>query len=207
MVDNSQFLCEHGHLVFDPNCPNDWDSSIAAVQMTEWTVLADLCVNTRMSLFGCLMNPIIGIPAALSSHWKRDWSKTRRTYLIPSSSMTSQCVMTVVRRGGYLLFSASVISPFPQRRSNYEFADITVRLLSGKNAHKDMMTQENTTHKSEESAHPPQTYGSHRTFGTRQSKRIRESKDTVEKKCITVSKSTTVKDIKVMVSGCPVRRS
>jgi hypothetical protein len=76
-----------------------------------------------------------------------------------------------------------------------------VRLFSGKNAHKETMTQENKTHKSEESAHPHQTYGSHRTFGTRQSKRIRESKDTVEKKRITVSKSTTVKDIKVMVSA------
>jgi len=44
MVDNSQFLCDHGQLVFDPNCPNDWDSSIAVVQMTEWTLLADLWV-------------------------------------------------------------------------------------------------------------------------------------------------------------------
>jgi ubiquitin carboxyl-terminal hydrolase 48 len=64
------------------------------------------------------------------------------------------------------------------------------------------MTQENRPHRSEESAHPHQaTYSSHRTFGTRQSKRIRESKDTVEKRRITVSKSTTVKDIKVMVSA------
>jgi len=78
-----------------------------------------------------------------------------------------------------------------------------VRLLCGKNARKEIATQENKAHKSEESAHPHHTtYGSHRTFGTRQSKRIRESKDTVEKKCITVSKSTTVKDIKVMVSAC-----
>lgn len=43
-VNNSQFLCEHGHLVFDPNCPNDWDNSIAVVQMTEWMLLTDLCV-------------------------------------------------------------------------------------------------------------------------------------------------------------------
>lgn len=43
-VNNSQFLCEHGHLLFDPNCPNDWDTSIAVVQMTEWMLLADLCV-------------------------------------------------------------------------------------------------------------------------------------------------------------------
>lgn len=97
---------------------------------------------------------------------------------------------------------SSVYLNSQQRRSNYEFADITVRLLSGKNANKDIMTQENRPHRSEESAHPHQaTYSSHRTFGTRQSKRIRESKDTVEKRRITVSKSTTVKDIKVMVSA------
>jgi ubiquitin carboxyl-terminal hydrolase 48 len=91
----------------------------------------------------------------------------------------------------------------PRRRSNYDVAEITVRLLSGKNASKDVVTQENKNHKSDENGqHPHMAYGSHRTFGTRQSKRIRESKDGVEKKQITVSKSTTVKDIKVMVSNC-----
>lgn len=93
----------------------------------------------------------------------------------------------------------------PCRRSNYDVAEITVRLLSGKNTSKDVVTQENKSHKSEENGqHPQMTYGSNRTFGTRQSKRIRESKDGVEKKRITVSKSTTVKDIKVMVSACLV---
>jgi hypothetical protein len=101
MVDNSQFLCEHGHLIFDPNCPNDWDTSIAVVQMTEWTLLADLCVVPGCHFCRGLMTPIIGIPAALPSRWKKGLSKRNRTYLTTSLSMTSQCAMTVVRRGGY----------------------------------------------------------------------------------------------------------
>lgn len=56
------------------------------------------------------MTPIIGIPAALRLHWKRNWSKTRRTYLMPSSSMISQCVMTVVHRGGCLQSTAPIVS-------------------------------------------------------------------------------------------------
>src|SRR6267154_1515440 len=92
-----------------------------------------------------------------------------------------------------VIFSSKCLNA-PHRRSNYEFAEITVRLSSGKNAAKDVVTQEDKIHKSEESGQPHQTtYGSHRAFGTRQSKRIRESKDTVEKKQITVSKLTTVK--------------
>ncbi|OAX36669.1 cysteine proteinase [Rhizopogon vinicolor AM-OR11-026] len=166
VVDNSQFLCEHGHLVFDPNCPNDWDSSIAVVQMTEWALLADLYPCSSPIT---LEKKLVEIsPNVFDNKFEHD---------IP---VCHDCRS--------------------QRRSNYEFAEITVRLSSGKNAQKDIMTQENKTHKSEESAHPHQvTYGSHRTFGTRQSKRIRESKDTVEKRRITVSKATTVKDIKVML--------
>lgn len=115
--------------------------------------------------------------------------------------------MTVVQRGGHPWLFQFLLFKYghPHRRSNYDVAEITVRLLNGKNASKDAVTQENKSHKSEENGqHPQMAYGSNRTFGTRQSKRIRESKDGVEKKRITVSKSTTVKDIKVMVSACLV---
>ncbi|KAG1827163.1 cysteine proteinase [Suillus subaureus] len=165
-VNNSQFLCEHGHLLFDPNCPNDWDTSIAVVQMTEWMLLADLypCIFPITLEKKLVENP----PNVFDTKFEHD---------IP---VCHDCRS--------------------KRRSNYDVAEITVRLLSGKNASKDVVTQENKSHKSEENGqHPQMAYGSNRTFGTRQSKRIRESKDGVEKKRITVSKSTTVKDIKVML--------
>ncbi|KAG1891149.1 hypothetical protein F4604DRAFT_1876310 [Suillus subluteus] len=165
-VNNSQFLCEHGHLLFDPNCPNDWDTSIAVVQMTEWMLLADLypCISPITLEKKLVENP----PNVFDTKFEHD---------IP---VCHGCRS--------------------KRRSNYDVAEITVRLLSGKNASKDVVTQENKSHKSEENGqHPQMAYGSNRTFGTRQSKRIRESKDGVEKKRITVSKSTTVKDIKVML--------
>ncbi|KAG2041623.1 cysteine proteinase [Suillus americanus] len=165
-VNNSQFLCEHGHLLFDPNCPNDWDTSIAVVQMTEWMLLADLypCISPITLEKKLVENP----PNVFDTKFEHD---------IP---VCHDCRS--------------------KRRSNYDVAEITVRLLSGKNTSKDVVTQENKSHKSEENGqHPQMAYGSNRTFGTRQSKRIRESKDGVEKKRITVSKSTTVKDIKVML--------
>lgn len=165
-VNNSQFLCEHGHLLFDPNCPNDWDTSIAVVQMTEWMLLADLypCSSPITLEKKLVENP----PNVFDTKFEHD---------VP---VCHDCRS--------------------KRRSNYDVAEITVRLLSGKNTSKDVVTQENKSHKSEENGqHPQMTYGSNRTFGTRQSKRIRESKDGVEKKRITVSKSTTVKDIKVML--------
>lgn len=164
-VNNSQFLCEHGHLLFDPNCPNDWDTSIAVVQMTEWILLADLypCIFPITLEKKLVENP----PNVFDTKFEHD---------IP---VCRDCRS--------------------KRRSNYDVAEITVRLLSGKNTSKDIVTQEKG-HKSEENGqHPQMAYGSNRTFGTRQSKRIRESKDGVEKKRVTVSKSTTVKDIKVML--------
>ncbi|KAH7913760.1 hypothetical protein BJ138DRAFT_1145448 [Hygrophoropsis aurantiaca] len=41
-LDNSQFLCQHGKLIFDPNCPNDLDTSIALIQKSEWDILTGL---------------------------------------------------------------------------------------------------------------------------------------------------------------------
>lgn len=165
-VNNSQFLCEHGHLIFDPNCPNDWDTSIAVVQMTEWMLLADL--------YPC------NFPITLEKKLVENPPNVFDTKFEHGIPVCHDCRS--------------------KRRSNYDVAEITVRLLNGKNASKDAVTQENKSHKSEENGqHPQMAYGSNRTFGTRQSKRIRESKDGVEKKRITVSKSTTVKDIKVML--------
>ncbi|KAG8217868.1 hypothetical protein J3R82DRAFT_6034 [Butyriboletus roseoflavus] len=41
-VDTSPLFCQHNHLVFDPNAPNDWDSDVALIQMSEWIILQDL---------------------------------------------------------------------------------------------------------------------------------------------------------------------
>ena len=41
-VDNSQFICEHGQLTFDPNISGDLDSSMTIIKSTDWDALAEL---------------------------------------------------------------------------------------------------------------------------------------------------------------------
>lgn len=41
-VDTSPLFCQHGRLVFDPNAPNDWDSDVALIQMSEWLILQEM---------------------------------------------------------------------------------------------------------------------------------------------------------------------
>lgn len=42
-IDNSQLICEHGHLVLDPNSPSDLDmSSVAIIKRTDWDILESL---------------------------------------------------------------------------------------------------------------------------------------------------------------------
>lgn len=41
-VDTSPLFCQHDQLVFDPNAPNDWDSDVALIQMSEWLILKEL---------------------------------------------------------------------------------------------------------------------------------------------------------------------
>jgi hypothetical protein len=43
-VDNTVFLCEHDRLVFDPNVPADFDSSIMVIRRTDWERLEGLYV-------------------------------------------------------------------------------------------------------------------------------------------------------------------
>lgn len=45
LVNNSHLICEHGHLIIDPNSPNDLDSTIAIIKRTDWDVLEDLLVS------------------------------------------------------------------------------------------------------------------------------------------------------------------
>lgn len=41
-VDTSPLFCQHDRLVFDPNAPDDWDSDVALIQMSEWRTLQEL---------------------------------------------------------------------------------------------------------------------------------------------------------------------
>lgn len=84
-----------------------------------------------------------------------------------------------------------------RRRSNYELTDITVRLQSG-NVH----TEQNSTsqYRSGENCKPESTpVGLRSSMGLRQSKRIRQGRARRENARLTVSKSTTIKDMKIMI--------
>ncbi|KAL4067914.1 hypothetical protein J3A83DRAFT_4097639 [Scleroderma citrinum] len=86
------------------------------------------------------------------------------------------------------IFDTKFVHPIPvchdcrmRRRSNYERTEITVRLLNA----------ENGDHESMQGLRP--------STGLRQSKRIRQGRGRRESARLTVSKSTTVKDIKTML--------
>ncbi|KAJ7097738.1 cysteine proteinase [Mycena belliarum] len=38
-IDNSPFICEHGLLAFDPNCPNDTEGLLIVIQRSDWDEL------------------------------------------------------------------------------------------------------------------------------------------------------------------------
>ncbi|KAI6132145.1 hypothetical protein EDD16DRAFT_1891250 [Pisolithus croceorrhizus] len=81
------------------------------------------------------------------------------------------------------------------RRSNYELTDITVRLQSGH-----VHTEQNSASRSGESCKLESTsLGLRSSMGLRQSKRIRQGRARRENARLTVSKSTTVKDMKIMI--------
>jgi len=41
-VDNNQFICQHGLLLFDPNCPSDLDSIITVIKMSDWDTIQSM---------------------------------------------------------------------------------------------------------------------------------------------------------------------
>lgn len=41
-LDNSSFLCEHDHLIFDPNCPLDTEMTITVIRQSDWDILRNL---------------------------------------------------------------------------------------------------------------------------------------------------------------------
>lgn len=38
-VDNSEFICQHGRLVIDPNSPSDLDASVVIITRKDWETL------------------------------------------------------------------------------------------------------------------------------------------------------------------------
>ncbi|KAH9483698.1 Ubiquitin carboxyl-terminal hydrolase 48 [Psilocybe cubensis] len=42
IVDNKIFLCQHDHLIFDPNCTNDLDSTILIIERNHWDELQSM---------------------------------------------------------------------------------------------------------------------------------------------------------------------
>ncbi|KAF8911983.1 hypothetical protein CPB84DRAFT_1760942 [Gymnopilus junonius] len=149
-IDNSQFLCEHGHLLFDPNYSNDLDSSITIIESSQWDAL--------QSMYSC--GPLIAL--------------TRR----PEED-----------GGGYVHAIPVCEDCRMKRKSEWETADIVIRLCLPEGS------------KPFNSQSPlKSTKGHSRSNATRQSKRLRQVKEHGQRRRITVSKSTTVKEIKIMAS-------
>jgi len=48
-IDNSQFICSHDQLNFDPNDPTDFDGSIAVITRNDWDSLEELFVSIHGS--------------------------------------------------------------------------------------------------------------------------------------------------------------
>jgi len=83
-----------------------------------------------------------------------------------------------------------------RRRRDYHLTDITVRLLSSKPVTGGGELEEGLQRGSQ---HTKQESGPRTTGGTRQSKRIRQGRDRRENMRLSISKSTTVKDIKIQL--------
>ncbi|KAF8557305.1 cysteine proteinase [Imleria badia] len=161
-VDTSPLFCQHDMLVLDPNAPNDWDSDVALIQMSEWHILQEL--------YSC------GPAVAVEKRFVEDSVGILDTKFVHDTPVCHDCRL--------------------KRRRDYNLTDITVRFLSSKpvtGGEHDEGLQRGSQHAKQESG--PRTTG-----GTRQSKRIRQGRgETRENTRLSISKSTTVKDIKVQL--------
>lgn len=96
-------------------------------------------------------------------------------------------------------------SPIFSRKLDYNTTEITVRILRSQDLDPTPSTYARHDAPMTENKHKiPITYG-RSAAGTRQSTRIRQVQDKVGKRKLTISKQSTVKDIKVQVS-LPVNR-
>ncbi|KAF4614469.1 hypothetical protein D9613_002689 [Agrocybe pediades] len=151
LVDNNRFICQHDHLLFDPNCHSDMESVITVVKKDEWDVL--------QSLYDA--GPFIGLtkrPGLDEKEYDHD---------IP---VCDECRM--------------------RSKREWQSAEIFLRLCGpgSEGSTKDVVQAKSS-----------QTY-SRLNGGARQSKRLRQMKNHGERRKIEITKSTTVKDIKIMAS-------
>ncbi|KAF8843558.1 cysteine proteinase [Paxillus ammoniavirescens] len=165
-VDTSPLFCEHGNLVFDPNAQNDWDSSIALIQMSEWLILHEL--------YTC------GSVVAVEKRIVEDPMGVFDSKFVHETPVCHDCRL--------------------KRRLDYDLTDITVRFLSvktGTGGDADVAAPQQRS--GEDVKREPVHLGSRTTAGTRQSKRIRQGRERRDDTKLRVSKSMTIKDIKVQL--------
>ncbi|EGO18657.1 hypothetical protein SERLADRAFT_418842 [Serpula lacrymans var. lacrymans S7.9] len=160
-VDNSQFLCVHSKLVFDPNCPSDLDNCIAVVQRSEWNILEEL--------YTCGPTIILEKRIVEGPH---NNAEVRFFHDVP---VCDECRL--------------------KRQLDYEATELTVRVLGPGDSASKIGKQVDQLDSEEQMA----SKGPRKLSGVRQSKRIRQTKDRGETRRLTIYKSTTVKEIKIML--------
>ncbi|KAG9318845.1 hypothetical protein JVU11DRAFT_949 [Chiua virens] len=160
-VDTSPLFCQHDRLVFDPNAPNDWDSDVTLIQMSEWLILQEL--------YNC------GRVVAVEKKSVEDSVGVLDAKFVHDTPVCHECRL--------------------KRRRDYNLTDITVRFL----ASKPVAGGEHDEGPQRGSQPTKQESGLRATGGTRQSKRIRQGRDRQEYTQLRISKSTTVKDIKIQL--------
>ncbi|PPQ64679.1 hypothetical protein CVT26_002769 [Gymnopilus dilepis] len=164
-VDNAIFLCEHEHLVFDPNCPNDLDSTMMIIEGGQWDVLQSLYPS----------GPLISLsrrPADEGGGYSHN---------IPIVESEGQAP--------HPLWIEFVIFMAESRKIEWDTAEIVIRFCRPESSG---FTRTQS---------PPKHVKIYdRNNATRQSRRLRENKGHGQRRKITVTKATTVKDIKIQAS-------
>ncbi|KAF9218284.1 cysteine proteinase, partial [Gyrodon lividus] len=124
-VDTSPLFCEHGDLVFDPNTPNDWDSSIALIQMSEWVILNGLYTcGPVVAVEKRIIEDPVGVFDSKFVHETPVCHDCRLKRRVSAFSL----VVGVLHACDAFLMASLFIG----RRLDYNLTDITVRFLSVK---------------------------------------------------------------------------
>ncbi|KAI0670438.1 cysteine proteinase [Trametes maxima] len=161
-VDNSQFICAHGLLAFNPNESGDLDSSMTVIKRSDWDVLADLYPG----------GPLIAVENS----------------------------------GGKYTHERQVCADCRfRRRTTFDMTEITIRVLGPNDP---APTPQTYNEEPAQPAKPAQstqttllTYSKRQTEGYRKSRRIRQVREHGKRRKVTITKATTVKDLKVMLDG------
>ncbi|KII88369.1 hypothetical protein PLICRDRAFT_92113 [Plicaturopsis crispa FD-325 SS-3] len=166
-VDTSIYMCEHEHLILDPNCEEDWDSGAqaVAVKLSDWHLLSE----------SYPVGPLIFIERKSIE----DTSGASRLQYAVDIPVCADCRLA--------------------RRRDFTTANITLRISNAKDPFPTDDTAE-IEELSDVKPKPIHQYGK-RAGGVRQSKRIRENKRQSRRKCMSIQKGTSIKDIKLFVQA------